>query len=77
MRGEKIIKANEKKGLSFCRTISKFVEVAKFKAKRSKNSLEDIHVYKINENVELPKGLAFYKDKPGHVSNSYRRYVLE
>lgn len=66
--GSKIIKASKEKGLSFCRTITQFVEVARAKSHRSKNRFEDIHVYTIREDAELPRGLAFNIDTPGHVS---------
>ncbi len=35
---------------------------------RYKNKDLDIHIYKINENKQLPRGLEFNKDSEGHVS---------
>ena len=66
--GSKTIKATEEKGLSFCTSLSQFVEVAKLKIKSAKTKIQEIHIYKINENTKLPHGLAFIKDHPGHVS---------
>lgn len=57
-----------KKGLSFCSTLRKLIEVIGTKAKYSKNTKEIIHVYKVHEATSLPLGLAFNKDTPGHVS---------
>lgn len=56
------------KGLSFCSTLRKLIEVIGTKAKYSKNTKDIIHVYKVNEYTSLPFGLAFNKDTPGHVS---------
>lgn len=67
--GEKLIKASKEKGLSFCNTITKFVEVAKLISRKFKYQPEvNLHVYKINQNAQLPNGLAFNKDSDGHVS---------
>lgn len=66
--GDKIIKASKMRGLSFCTNLSQFVKIAKLKAQRSKNVEENIHIYILNEDAQLPRGLAFNKDSPGHVS---------
>ncbi len=67
LTGEKIIRATTERGLSFCSTLEQFVKVAQLKARRYKNTAT-IHIYKINEAVQLPIGLAFHKDSPGHIS---------
>jgi hypothetical protein len=66
--GNKTIKACKEVGLSFCRTLSQFVDVAKLKTERAKQKMQVIHIYKIKEDAQLPQGLAFNKDRPGHVS---------
>lgn len=56
--------ASEGHGLSFVTNMRQLKSLAKLKAKRS--SAGSLEIYSIEESCNLPKGLKFFRDKPGH-----------